>query len=94
MRTVIILYKVMAVRTSIVPSANALTVNSEGLKILDSFCPISLNDIIKIVSMMKPSQSPVDILPASLVMKFSTSISPCLVSIINLSLKLDLGPYV
>ncbi len=44
------------------------------------------------VSTMKPSQSPVDILPASLVMKSITSIGPCLVSIINISLKLGQVP--
>ncbi len=58
----------------------------------DSFSPISLNEIIKLVGMMKPSKSPVDILPKSLFTKSITSIGPCLVSIINLSLRLGQVP--
>lgn len=41
---------------------------------------------------MKPSKSPVDILPKSLFTKSITSIGPCLVSIINLSLRLGQVP--
>ncbi len=41
---------------------------------------------------MKPSQSPVNILPTSLFTKYITSIGLCLVSIINLSLSLGQVP--
>lgn len=84
--------KVMAVRASILPSAIPSVTITERPSILSSFQSISFNDLIKIVCTMKPSQSPADILPASVVMETITSIGPCLVSIVNLSLKLGQVP--
>ena len=58
--------KVRAVRAGIVPSVNPHIVTHQRLSVLDSFCPISLNDIIKLVGSMKPSHSPGDILPTAM----------------------------
>lgn len=84
--------KVGAVRAGIVPSANPHIVKHHRLSILDSFCSVTLNDIIKLVGMMKPSKSPVDILPTSLLLKSIHLLGPCLVSILNLPLQLGQVP--
>lgn len=84
--------KVRAVRAGLVPSANHHIVKDHRPSILDSFCPITLNDIIELVGTMRPSQSPVDILPTTLLLKSINHLGPCLVSILNLSLQLGQVP--
>ncbi|XP_044033242.1 uncharacterized protein LOC122866993 isoform X2 [Siniperca chuatsi] len=67
----------------IIPFSTPFSANPTQTSILDCFTPISLQDLVDLVGSMKPSSSPVDILPTSMLKNVLGSIGPCLMSIIN-----------
>ena len=52
-----------------------------------SFTPVSLQDVKTITGIMKPSSSPADIVPTTLLLKMFDIVGPCVEKIINLSLR-------
>ena len=79
--------KVADVRASITPSPTPLPTSPARQATLSSLSGISLHDLTVLVSSMKSSSSPLDILPTSMLKEVISSIGPCLVSIINCSLE-------
>ncbi|KAF7652653.1 hypothetical protein LDENG_00093840, partial [Lucifuga dentata] len=53
---------------------------------LDSFSPVSLDDVTDLLRKKKPSSGPLDILPTSLFLKCFNSVGSSVLSLINLSL--------
>ena len=53
---------------------------------LSSFSPVSLQDLTTLVTSMKSSSSPLDILPTSMLKEVFSSVGPSLLSIINTSI--------
>nr|XP_054606508.1 uncharacterized protein LOC129166913 [Nothobranchius furzeri] len=79
--------KVNKVRSSISPSALSLPLPTPTRPIiLDSFAPVSLPELTKLVDSMRTSACPLDILPSSLFKSAFQSIGPSVLSIINASL--------
>uniref|UniRef100_A0A8C6KI16 Reverse transcriptase domain-containing protein n=1 Tax=Nothobranchius furzeri TaxID=105023 RepID=A0A8C6KI16_NOTFU len=79
--------KVNKVRSSISPSALSLPLPTPTRPIiLDSFAPVSLPELTKLVNSMKTSACPLHILPSSLFKSAFQSIGPSVLSIINASL--------
>ena len=80
--------KVASVRASITPSSSIipLPIPFKRSPILNCFLPISLHELTEIVSSMRISSSPLDILPTTLLKQVFCSISSPLLSIINSSL--------
>lgn len=69
------------------PSSTPFSACTIHPSVLDCFTPISLQDLIDLVVNMKTSSSPIDILPTLMPNNVLGSVGPCLVSIINSSLK-------
>nr|XP_054590056.1 uncharacterized protein LOC129154141 [Nothobranchius furzeri] len=79
--------KVNKVRSSISPSALSPPLPTPTRPIiLDSFAPVSLPELTKLVNSMKTSACPLHILPSSLFKSAFQSIGPSVLSIINASL--------
>uniref|UniRef100_A0A8C6K7Y3 Reverse transcriptase domain-containing protein n=1 Tax=Nothobranchius furzeri TaxID=105023 RepID=A0A8C6K7Y3_NOTFU len=76
--------KVSKVKSSISPSALSLPLATPTRPIiLDSFAPVSLPELTKLVNSMKTSACPLHILPSSLFKSAFQSIGPSVLSIIN-----------
>ena len=78
--------KVANIRANISPMSSSLTSGSSTPSILDSFCPVSIDDIAALLGQMKPSSSPLDVLPTTMFLKVFNCIGPCVANIINRSL--------
>ena len=79
--------KVATIRAGIVPSTHNYQLDSTNQQsILDELAPISLHQLTKLVSCMKISSSPLDVLPTTILKDVFSSIGPSLLTIINLSL--------
>ncbi|KAK0138010.1 hypothetical protein N1851_025768 [Merluccius polli] len=59
------------VRASIIPSSTPFSADPTRPSILDCFSPISMQDLIDLVDSIKPSSSPLDILPMSMFKKLT-----------------------
>uniref|UniRef100_A0A669BKN7 Reverse transcriptase domain-containing protein n=1 Tax=Oreochromis niloticus TaxID=8128 RepID=A0A669BKN7_ORENI len=81
------LEKISNVRKKLSPSASALSVPTPARPvILESFLPVSLSELEKIVNATKASSCSLDILPASLFKNVFHSIGRCVLTIVNTSL--------
>uniref|UniRef100_A0A8C5GQG5 Reverse transcriptase domain-containing protein n=1 Tax=Gouania willdenowi TaxID=441366 RepID=A0A8C5GQG5_GOUWI len=79
--------KVEDIRASITTPLVSLCTSVAPVSTWSSFSPVSLQDIQDLVRKMKPTSSPVDIIPTSLLLNVFDEVGPWLVKLINLSLK-------
>uniref|UniRef100_A0A3B3BU57 Reverse transcriptase domain-containing protein n=1 Tax=Oryzias melastigma TaxID=30732 RepID=A0A3B3BU57_ORYME len=81
--------KVRSVRNSMRLTAASASVSSPSPPrpvILDTFSPVSLPELVRLVGTMKSSSCSLDLLPTPLLKDVFQSIGPCVLSIINSSL--------
>lgn len=80
------------IRDSISPPSLYIYNRGSPLHFWDCFSPVSLQEIKVLLKKMKPSSSPVDIIPTTLVLNAIDTLAPCLVNMINLSLSTGTVP--
>lgn len=73
--------KVESIRVNIMPCTAFVNVDSPELDTLSLFIPVSLTETFNIVSHMKVSTCPLDIMPTKLLIDLTETVRPCLLSI-------------
>lgn len=78
--------KVQDIRATINPSLETISYGSASSYSWDSFSPVTCEDIKGLLSKVKPSSSPLDVLPTALLLNVFDLVGPYVVKLINLSL--------
>uniref|UniRef100_A0A669C582 Reverse transcriptase domain-containing protein n=1 Tax=Oreochromis niloticus TaxID=8128 RepID=A0A669C582_ORENI len=88
-----LLAKIHNVRMSFTYSAPVISISTPSRPIvLDTFSPVSLPELVKLVNSVKASSCSLDIIPASLFKNVFQSIGPCVLTLINSSLASGIVP--
>ena len=84
--------KVMNVRSSIIPSSSPHVTCPVSPPQLCTFSPVTLKNLKDVVSSMKTSSSPFDVLPTSMLKDVLSTVAPNLLTIFNSSLQAGVFP--
>uniref|UniRef100_A0AAQ6IB00 Reverse transcriptase domain-containing protein n=1 Tax=Anabas testudineus TaxID=64144 RepID=A0AAQ6IB00_ANATE len=85
--------KIESIRASVIPNSSPVIVSHPFRECtLSQFPPMTLFELLQTVSKMKPSSSPVDVIPTKFLISIIDSLAPSLLNIFNTSLSTGIVP--